>query len=390
MASNVSYLTGTQNTVGTPSVQSAQRIVDMDDTIHLLEPDANPLTVLTTAMGNSQVAENPEFSWLEDALAARTVTADGTGIADGSTTSMSVATNDGKKLGKFDLLKNPATGEIMRITSVTTDALVLTRAFGTTAGAAVAASQVLLVIGNAYAENSASGTSLATQTVKKTNYTQIFRTPFSFSNTLEASKLYGGDYKSNQTKKKGIEHQVKIEEQFLFGEPKEDTTNVVRATGGLTYWVTSNVKTINGGLTYADIVDFAQQVSRYGDQSQRLLLAAPVICSAFDLMAQARLFHMTEARVFGVKLNRITTSHMDFYIKKDVLLSETSTYNSMAFALDMNTLKRRPLAGRDTKLKMNIQNNDVDGEAHEYVTEVGLQLSNEECSGILTGVTGAA
>ncbi len=393
MASSVSYLNTAQASVGTGTVVAGilagQRVIDMDDTIHLLEPDANPLTVLTTAMGNSEVAENPAFNWLEDALAARTVTLDTTALVSGDTAGTLVA-GDGKKVGKFDLLKNPVSGEIVRVTAISTDTLTITRAFGTTAAAAVAASQIFLIIGNAYAENAGSGTMLATKTVQKTNYTQIFRTPFAFSNTLEASKLYGGDYKAYQTKKKGIEHQVKIEEQFLFGEPKEDTVDAIRGTGGLNYWITSNVSAGIGALSYAAMLDFAQVVSRYGDQSQRLLLAAPIICTVFDLWAQARLFHMTEARVFGVKLNKITTSHMDFYVKKSVLLSETSAYNNMAFALDMNTIKRRPLASRDTKLKMNIQANDVDGEAHEYITEVGLQVQNEECSGILSGVTGAA
>lgn len=389
MAASVGYLNAAQNTVGTNAVLSGQRVVDMDDTIHLLEPDANPLTVLMKALGNSVPTDNPEYNWLEDALQARTVTIDGTG-QDSSTTSVGVTTNDGKKVAKYDLIKVPSTGEIFRVTSISTDTLTITRGFGTTAGAAIPAGEIVLIMGNAFAENATQGSVLATQTVKKTNYTQIFRTHFGFSRTLQDSKLYGGDYKAYQSRKHGIEHQIKQEEQFLFGEPKEDSTNAIRATGGVDYWISTNEQDVGGGLSYGALVSWAQRVSRYGNQTQRLCIAAPVVCTAVDMMAQARLFHMTEARVFGVKLNRITTSHIDFYLKKAVLLSETTAYNERMYTLDVDTLRRRPLAGSDTKLKQNIQANDADGELHEYLTEVGFQMHNEEASGVLTGITGAA
>jgi hypothetical protein len=53
----------------------------------------------------------------------------------------------------------------------------------------------------------------------------------------------------------------------------------------------------------------------------------------------------------------------------------------------MDYIAYRPLAGRDTTLKTNIQNNDVDGWMDEYLTEAGLEVRLEKTHAILKGVT---
>jgi hypothetical protein len=378
-------LSGSQTAKGTSTaILADQRVIDMADTIALLEPDAAPLTVFTKQMKSGRECFNPEFSWLEDVLAPKVITADTAGYADSATT-LNVVAADGPKVASYDLLKNPATGEIMLVTAVATAALTIVRAFGTTAAAAIAASQVLLVIGNANAENQAVRDIKATSTTKKTNYAQIFRTPFGFSRTLRDSKTYGGNYKAYQSRKKGIEHRVEIERQFLFGEPKEqvNTDSGRWATGGLDYFISTNRIDANQGISYSGLLDAAQTVFRYGNQKMRLCLAAPTVISKIDLLAEARLFHQTNTTAYGVSISKIQTSHGDLMLVKHPLLQETAAYNERMFILDMDKISERPFVGANTKLKTNIQTPSVDGEVHEYLTQIGLQVENETCHAVL-------
>ena len=54
----------------TDNVNQSTRKIDMVPTIKELEPDATPLTVLSTRMPSAPTG-NPEFSWVEDDLEPR-------------------------------------------------------------------------------------------------------------------------------------------------------------------------------------------------------------------------------------------------------------------------------------------------------------------------------
>ncbi len=376
-----------QTVLGDAAIQPAQRVIDMDNTIHLLEPNKTPLTVFMGRLKRGRVTGNPEFNWLEDILQPKTLTG-GAAIAAGATAYV-LAAAEGTKVAVNDLIKNPATGEIFLVTAVVTDTLTIVRAFGTTAAAAIGADQAVLIIGNANRENAERRDILATTTTKKTNYAQIFRTPLGFSRVTKDGNLYGGNYGKYQIRKKGIDHEVEMERQYLFGEPFEQTTTTGGrwASGGIDHFISTNRYDAGGTLDYATFLDFAQQVFRYGNQSMRLMLAAPIIISAIDAMAATRLFTKVEGTVFGVRINKVQTSHGEFALVKHVLLSETSFFNERAFALDMDMMQDRIFTNANTKLRMGIQNNSVDGEEHEYLTHKGLQFQNEEASGVITNVT---
>lgn len=385
----MSQIVGPNTVVGSDNgINQDQRIVAMDNTIHLLEPSAAPLTVFMSRLRTGELTGNPKFQWLEDVLAPKTITFDNAAYNDNVTT-LNVATGDGAKIASFDIIKNPLTGEMILVTVVTTDALTVVRGFGTTAGAAIAADQSALITGNANKENATRRDMLATSTTTKENFAQIFRTPFGFSRVLKNSNLYGQGHKPYQIKKKGIEHRVEMERSMLFGEPKEEiSTDGGRwATGGIDHFITSNRYDAGGTLNYTTLLDYLQQVFRYGSQTSRLALAAPVVVSAIDAMAANRLFTQVSGTMFGVKVNKIQSSHGDLLVVKHPLLSETNFFNERMFTLDMDKLKERPFVGARTQLKMNIQTPSQDGEEHEYLTQMGLQVENQEASGVLFNVT---
>jgi hypothetical protein len=69
---------------------------------------------------------------------------------------------------------------------------------------------------------------------------------------------------------------------------------------------------------------------------------------------------------------------------------EGAIYGGYAAILDPENIAYRPLKGRDTSLRRNIQAPDVDGITHEYLTEAGLQVKSPKTHALLTGVSSAS
>lgn len=368
---------------GTGLILAASRKVDMADKIALLEPDAAPLTVILKRT-KKRKAINPKFSWLEDELRPRW---DAINYSTGYTTSTtSLAVDNGSYFKAYDLVRDCTTGEVIRVTSVSTNTLVVQRAFGETAAGAIADGDELLILGNAMEEGADAPTAKSTKKVEVYNYTQIFRTPLGLTGTEKESEIYGGNDLSYQRKKAGIEHLVNIEEAFLFGERKEDTstgTHPQRATRGALTTISTNTTDAGNTLTEAEFNTFIESVFRYG-KKKKLLLACSKILSAVDSWGRAALKVVPRDKVYGIAVLQYLTSHGVLNIVKDDLFE--TTYVERGFCLELDQLTYRFLNNRDTKLKTNIQDNKSDSEQDEYLTEVGLQMEAEKKHGMLYNV----
>lgn len=157
---------------GTGNIQSERKIVDMQDTIAYLEPDSAPLTVvLKRATGKSLATQNPKFSMLEAPIQPAWDAVNNTGGYDEDDTGIIV--DNGSYFRANDLFKVPRTGEVIKITSISSNTLTVVRAMGTTVGAALVDNDPLLLIGNVHEEGATLG---AIRTVKLEvfyNYTQL-------------------------------------------------------------------------------------------------------------------------------------------------------------------------------------------------------------------------
>jgi len=222
------------------------------------------------------------------------------------------------------------------------------------------------------------------------NHTQIFRTPFAVSGTLQESRLYGGDELTYQRKKSAIDHMVDIERAFLFGERREDLAGPNgqprRMTRGVIKFIQSQVTSGVGTLTDTAFEAFIRDGMRFGS-AQKVLFASRLVNSVISGFARAKLEQRPTDDTFGIAVTRYISPHGQIAIVNHNLL-EGSTYSGYAMLLDIEDLLYRPMNNRDTKLRINIQSPDADGEMDEYLTEAGLQLNNEVKHALLEGVTG--
>lgn len=377
-------VTGVRNTA---NILQAKMKIDMSEKIALLQPSAAPLTVfMKRAMGKSEPATNPKFSWMEDDLGARW---DAVNMAAGAAVGITTITVDnGAYFSAGDQVKVPRTGEVILVTAVAVNDLTVVRGFGTTAAAALVDNDPIVIVGNVNEEGSGTRVIKSTLEQEVFNYTQIFKTPFGVTNTQNASNMYGGKDLSYQQMKKGIEHKVDMERAFLLGEKKVDTSgpNPKRATGGLMSFLNANVYDAGGALTKSEFdQSVAEVVFKYGS-SEKLLLASARLLSVISGWADARTQVEIGENTFGLNITKYVTPFGILNLVHHPLL-EGAVYGGYGIVLDVDNIKYRPLQGRDTSLETNIQNNDEDSRKDQYLTEAGIEVRLPKTHAVITGVT---
>lgn len=374
---------------GTGNVLADRRVIDIANKIDVLEPDSAPLIQLTKKLGK-RVAINPKFNWMEEDSLDRVDAANySTGYTAGATT---VTVDTGTLFRAGDVVKDVNTGEQMLVTAVSTNDLTVRRGWGSTSATTITDNDVLLIVGSAYPEGATKGTPKIGDQTEKTNYTQIFRTPFGITGTADASEMYGGRDLKHQRMMQLIEHQKDIERGFWFGEPKEDTSNDThprRSTGGIDYWISTNLKDAGGTLTESEFDDFLRTGFRYGSKV-KWLFAAPIVVAAINFWAKGALRLAPKDKTYGISVMQWVSPFGLVNIVLQNIFTEVTTYAGYAYLLDMEGKEYRYLTGRDTKLKTNIQANDADAEEDEYISECGLEHRQEKRDSLLYNTTSFA
>lgn len=289
-----------------------------------------------------------------------------------------------------DVVRNSRTGENFLVTAITDgDTIAVTASYGDTVAQAVAAGDGLFIVGNVNAENTGARNVNTTRSTKQTNYTQIFKTSIAVSGTEKASKLYGGPDLPYQRAKKGTEHALDIEKAFWFGQKNSDTaTYARRATGGIDEFITagsSYVQNQGGPLTAPDMNTFLREAFTYGS-STKMLFAGGLVLQAINEISRGQLQTKVGDSTYGVKIAEWQTAFGTVNVVHNPLFVED--FAGSAYLLDMEAFRYRYMEGRDTKLELNIQAPDVDGEIDQYISEVGLERKQAPLHALLKGVQG--
>jgi len=202
--------------------------------------------------------------------------------------------------------------------------------------------------------------------------------------------LYGGPDLVYQRAKKATEHALDIERAFIWGEKASTTgsnSKPLRTTGGLLEFIeggTGFVQNQGGPLTAPDFNTFLREGFTYGD-NQKVLMCGGVVLQAINEMARGQLRTKTGDKSYGLEISEYMTPFGSINIVHNPLFVEE--YSGYAFLLDLNCFRYRFMANRDTKLMMNVQAPDVDGEIDQFITEAGLERKQSPLCALLKGVT---
>lgn len=386
------------------SLAEGRLVVDAIDKVFMLDPTQNPLTALLTNIGKGgpkgmgllkRSTTQPKFTWFEKQPAGRYCKASGIYAAAGALT-LSVTGSGTSPAYIFtpgDILMNSRTGERMLVGAIagvsTLTIAAAGRAFGSTSATAGADGDGLFIIGNVNEENSGARNINQTRSSEEYNLTQIFKTTIGASGSENASKLYGGKSLPQLREEKGKEHALDVERAFWFGERKETTGTQgkpIRATGGIQEYIeagNSYVQNQGGLLTAPDFETFLREGFSFGPK-QKYFVCGSIVLQAINEIARGHLTTRMDEHSYGMTIVEWQSAFGKINIVHNPLFVEELA--GTGYLLDMDCFAYRFMEGRDTKLSLNIQANDLDGEVDEYLTEVGLERKQAQNCAMIKGI----
>lgn len=367
-------------------INQSQRVIDMDDRIAELEPNASPLVVLLKKLRRVQ-AISPKVEWLEQVLMPRydTLSASATSAAT------SIATPNATYFRVGDVIRDTATGEAMEVTGVSASGIGVNRAIGSVAAASCASGDEIFIVSNVNVEGASLRTIKTTKLNNQSNFCEIVRTPFGLTGTEAASKLYGGPDRDRLQAAAAIEHMRDWEHIVFYGAKKEDTTTSgapKRFAGGLIEYIATNITNVAGTLTETAWQDFLRTGFRYGSE-RKVLFASPLVIKAIEGFARSNIKTNgsdDHANTYGIAMKQYVSGQGIVDIVMERAWNDSANYKGYAFLVDMDAVEWHYL--RDTKLLENRQANDADKIEDEYLTEAAPVVKNEQKHSLLKGVTG--
>jgi len=362
----------------------------------LLEPNGNaPLNALL-AMGSSEPTDDPEYKNFRDELPERKLTVNGA-VASTSTGTITIDASDDNKFAIAGaIVVNSQTGEVMHVTADTTaTTLTVTRNIGGTTHQ-IADNAPLFIAGFAAQEGGNSPTAISFDATVASNYTQIFRTAFAVTNTMQSTYLRTGD-KLDEAMTKALKlHMSDIERAMFFGvkhEANGSTAQPTRYTGGLLNSLTNVVDMTTdygsyGGTSAGDMTEegfddlLISTIFKFGSK-QKIAFVGEGVANHLQQFGKDRWAPTAMEGAYGVNLTRYNTFAGDLMVHLHPQFRQIPNMRNAMVIVDFPYLVYRYLEGRDTQLLENRQAVDADSVKHEYLTECGLELLQDKVHGYI-------
>ncbi len=374
-----------RGTLATDVFETGAKKLDVRDKIIQLQPDETPYFQLV-AKAKPEVAVDTSFYWWEDDLLGWYTTSSSYLATD---TTITVSDSTIFKVG--DVIKNARTFEMMLITDINyqTHVLSVTRAWGTTSASAGNSGDHIIRVSHASQEGASVPESITTQKARLSNYTQIFKRTIKITRTASHVATWGGDRRNYERRKQAVELKADIERQFLFGEPKEDTTVSPprRQTGGLIYFINSHGGNIydanNTALTESNFDSWLRDMFQYSSDAVYLLTSSRIL-GYIEGWAKPKLSLNIEDKKYGFRVSQYLTSWGEVYL----VLSRhfTGPYAGWAVGVRPDKLRYRYLEGSDFKLVMDAQQKTEDTIIDYYLAEIGLEVQLAKVQGLIKNV----
>src|SRR5437867_1864327 len=245
------------------------------------------------------------------------------------------------------------------------------------------------------------------------NYTQIFRTPFSFTGSALVTPVKfddTGTYK-DKSKQHSIDHMIEQELAFIFGQKSkivptgasDPTTGVglpQYTTGGilafLALWEAGSLYENTAATLDTDdnkriIANSSGTMNEqlYDTLLERLFRATSnvsneklVLCGTGFLKVINQMYrslgvlelNVPNQDTFGMEIVKHKTAFGTVYYKSHPLFARNATLRNNALFCDIHNLRYRPMSKRDSQLLKNRQPPDADYRKDECFTEPALEM----------------
>ncbi len=356
----------------------------------------SPLFMMLQAKGRTVAETNQKFEWLETKLNKPVFKIQ---PANNSATDLTVVVDEDNIafLTEGSIIKNIKTHEQMRVTKINGKTITVQRAYGVTSAQNIEADKEdsaasFINISVAYPEGSLAPKGTVLLKNDNFNYCQTFRRTLKITRNKLRQGEYGDDGNTAESRRK-IErnkilrlHQNDIEQSLMFGEPKKDISGAdpLYVTGGLFHYIKTNVMSITNPDKFkvGTINEILGAMADKGSAGDKVMLTG----SSFNAKLNDNAIKTFAGgsgnllKEYGISLDKIDTEYGELNIMYDPVLS--SVYPNSAVIIDLEELMLHFI--EETKMETNIQSDGYDGVVDTFLTDCGLEVSNEECHGILT------
>jgi len=367
-----------------------------------------------TAMLESEVAASFEHGFFTKTMLFPQLTLGGGGQAIGDTTF--TVTSTANVLPGM-IMRVDSTGENIIINSIlSTTQVTVTRAVGTVAAAAIAASINLYQVGNAFEESSVRPNALQVVPVRVTNLTQIFRNTWAVSGSAAAVQVIAGDTTVAENKQDcaGF-HAADVEKALFFGQKFQGTRNgqpfrtmdgVYSTVNNLAYYPSSysavNV-TVAGGTTNYTQFEAAfdplfNQTTDPKVANERLLFVGGTAKKVINNIGRLNgTYMMVDGQTsWGLQFSSIKIARGTFRVIEHPLFNTNTSWSKLAIAIDLSSFNVAYLGNRKTQHRAfnqsgsEAQDNGIDAIGGTLTTEITCLIKNPPAFGIMTNLTAAA
>lgn len=380
---------------GTGEFNADFRPTNYRELFTLLEPNGTaPLNALLS-MAASEATDDPKFTNFRDEMPDRRMRINNGGGYNTSAGTLQMDTGDPVAFVTAGaMIVNSATGEVMRATAngdPSTYQLTVTRNIGGTSFT-IADNDELFVSGFAAQEGSGSPTAVSFDPVTDYNYTQIFKTAWSITNTLKNTYRRIGDAEDEYMKKALSLHMSDIERAMFFGRRLEvngTTSQPTRYTGGLMNMITNVVDVAafpTPGVMDEETFDrtLIENVFAWGGK-EKVVFAGPRFASLMQSIGKSRWTPSTVSGAYGIRFTRYETFAGDLLFYVHPMFRQVPGMDTTAVILELPSIRYRYLNNRDTHVERDIQGPGEDMVKHQYLTECGLELTQSRVHSIIRG-----
>jgi len=347
-----------------------------------------PLTVMLERKRPARKVYNRLYNHLEDDIMQQWVEVISFDT-DGDGTGVTLGTAEASLLVAGQTLYNPRTFEVLKVDSVdsTTD-VTLTRGFGSSDATTLVAADELYIMPMADTDNNTAPAAKSIEPAIYQNYCQIAKASVDISGRDLETKYVNGEELAYHTKKQLENFQLQKERAFLFGARN---TSSPTATGGLKYYISTNLTNIGGSLTDATVNTELKKFHRrnQGQSSSNLVMFAGELClDAFDSLGRAYMTTRPDDKVLGIAINRLRSSHGELAVAKHGQLAVQSDVAGYAFLVNLDKIEMVQFGSRGMKHFEHIETPGTDGRKDYFLSDFGVALKTEKSHSMLYGVTG--
>lgn len=358
-----------------------------------------PLTALTTRM-KKRTVDDPQYNWWEKETQDRRIALTGSYTAGDAILSTTTTAGGGMKgLKAGDVLLVEQTGEQLLVSGDPTSDLsvaVIRGWAGSTATSLNTATSAgtnphITVMGSAYEEGSNSPAGVHFRPTKVTNYCQIYRNAFEFTNTAAETNLRTGDQVAEARRECLEITGMDMERSFWFGKASETNLNgrPIRTTDGVEQRIaTTNVvtaATTTAGTDMETLEGWLEQAFRYGSNEKVAFGGNQSLLTIQQIIRKNTNFQIFSGiKEFGMNVLKLETPFGMMTIFRHPLFNYmqggtngVTTYygrSSWLYILDMPNIGYTYLRNRDLKFQTGLEANDQDGMKSGYIAEASIEI----------------